>query len=197
MKSIEQNIVNEIVINKSKFICHLFKINSEDEFNNYLETIKNDYKGATHFCYAYIVSNIKRFNDDKEPNGTAGLPILNVLESNSLNNIGAIVIRYFGGIKLGTGGLSRAYSNSIIEALDKTNIIELSLKTKIEITFDINNIKKIDYLLNKCTIYEKIFDENITYIFSTDKDIYLDIVSNIKNYIKSYKVLEDVYEKKA
>ncbi len=99
-------------IKKSKFIALLYKIDSVDEVKTILESLKKEHKKAKHFPYAYKIDlNIKK-SDDKEPSGTAGLPILNVIEKNSLNNTLIVVIRYFGGIKLGAGGLLRAYSNA-------------------------------------------------------------------------------------
>ena len=78
MKSIKNNESNTYIINKSKFICFLYKVNSLDEINNYLEIIKQEYKDSTHVCYAYILDNNKKMSDDKEPSGTSGMPILNV-----------------------------------------------------------------------------------------------------------------------
>ena len=116
MKTISSNIENEIVINKSRFICKIYKVYNEEEVLDKLKDIKKEYKDATHYCYSYIIDNTKRFNDDGEPGGTAGMPILNVLENSNLNYILAVVIRYFGGIKLGAGGLLRAYSSAANEA---------------------------------------------------------------------------------
>ena len=123
MFTIKDNVVNEIIINKSKFITYVYKVNNIDEINEILNNLKVKYKDATHYCYAYSIGNIKRFNDDGEPSHTAGMPILNVIESKNLNNILIVVIRYFGGVKLGAGGLVRAYTNSASEAINKTNII--------------------------------------------------------------------------
>lgn len=162
MKSIINNIENEVVINKSKFITKLYKVTSENEVINILNTLKKEYKDSTHICYAYIINNIKRFNDDGEPSGTAGIPILNVLENNDLNFILAVVIRYFGGIKLGAGGLVRAYSNSISENLKFDNIKTLELGMRIEILFDYSNSKKVDYLLKDIS-KDKFFGNNIRY----------------------------------
>ena len=123
MKTIEDSNYT-IVINKSKFICELLYINNQDEIDSKLKDIKHKYKGATHYCYAYIYDNNKRFNDDGEPGGTAGMPILNVLENNNLNHVLCVVIRYFGGIKLGAGGLVRAYTKSASEVIKLVNLIE-------------------------------------------------------------------------
>ena len=134
MYSIKDNIDNTIIIKKSKFITKLYKINGVDEVNGIINDLKNEYKDATHICYAYIFNGMEKCNDDGEPSGTAGLPILNVLKYNNLNYILAVVIRYFGGIKLGVGGLVRAYSNSITDTLKICNIVELIYGLSIEIS---------------------------------------------------------------
>lgn len=124
MLMIEKNKKNEIVINKSRFINFLFIIEDLNDVEKYLNEVKQEYKDATHYCYAFILDNTKRFNDDNEPGGTAGMPILNVLESNNLNHVLAVTVRYFGGIKLGAGGLVRAYTKSVTENLKDLNVFE-------------------------------------------------------------------------
>ena len=114
MYSIKETTKNTIEIKKSKFITILYRINNVEEVNTILYKVSSKYSDATHVCYAYILNNIEKCSDNGEPSGTAGLPILNVLKKKNLTNILAIVIRYFGGIKLGAGGLVRAYSNSIV-----------------------------------------------------------------------------------
>lgn len=164
MKSIKFNIENEFIIKKSKFITKLYFVTSEIEIKNILDENKTEYKDATHICYAYILNNIERFNDDSEPSGTAGMPILNVLKNNNLNNVLCIVIRYFGGIKLGAGGLIRAYCSSVSEALNKTEIINVVNGKKIKLTFSYDDIKKVNHILNDINIVDKQFDENVKYI---------------------------------
>ena len=186
MKSIEEDIEKTYVINKSKFITKLYRIESEDEVINILEDLKKKYKDATHICYGYIIGNTKRFNDDGEPSGTAGMPILNVLENNELDYILGVVIRYFGGIKLGAGGLVRAYSNSVSETI-KNNITNYDLGKQIKITFDYNNVKEIDNLLKNEEIINKEFNEQITYIINTKK-------INLPNYVK-IEIIKDIYVK--
>ena len=95
MKTISKNIENEIIINKSRFICKLVKVYSEEDVINALNSAKEEYKDATHYCYSYIIDNTERFNDEGEPGVTAGMPILNVLKQNELNYVLCIVIRYF------------------------------------------------------------------------------------------------------
>ena len=100
---------NEIIIKKSRFLGFYYEISSPNEVNSILENLKKEHKKARHFPYAYIIQGTAKKSDDKEPNGTAGLPIYTVLERKKLNNALIVVIRYFGGIKLGAGGLFRAY----------------------------------------------------------------------------------------
>ena len=169
MKSIQKKITNEIIINKSKFITILTNINDIDKIKEELENIKKTYKDATHYCFAYIINNHEKCSDNGEPSGTAGMPILNVLKQNNLTNILCVVIRYFGGIKLGAGGLIRAYSSSASEALNKANIVNLVKGYKIIIEFSYNNIKQIDYLLKNIQI-KKDYSNNITYTFKIKEE---------------------------
>lgn len=170
MYSIKMPKENTLILKKSKFITKLYNVNSLDDIDNILGNIKKEYKDATHICYAYIINNIEKCFDNGEPSGTAGIPILNVLKKNNLNQILAVVIRYFGGIKLGAGGLTRAYSNSIIEALKISEIIELTEGYLVELEFKYDNIKLVDYVLNDKKIIEKIFDNNVIYKFYLNKD---------------------------
>lgn len=172
MYSIKNNIDNTIIIKKSKFITKLYKINNLDEINKIINELKINYIDATHICYAYIINGVEKCIDDGEPSGTAGIPILNVLKKNNLNYIIALVIRYFGGIKLGTGGLLRAYSNSIIETLKLVDIVELIEGYNITITFNYDNIKYIDNLLKNIEIIDKQYDNLIKYNFNIEKNMY-------------------------
>ena len=169
MKSIKEEVINEIIINKSKFITVLTNINDINKIKEKLEDIKKTYKDATHYCYAYIINNHEKFSDNGEPNGTAGMPILNVLKQNNLTNILCVVIRYFGGIKLGAGGLIRAYSTSANEALNKASITNLVNGYNITIEFPYDNLKQIDYLLKNIDI-KKTYQTNITYTFNIEKE---------------------------
>lgn len=184
MKTIKKNIDNEIIVNKSKFITYLFKVYNEEEALSIISRLKKQYKDATHYCYAYIINDIKRFSDDKEPSGTAGVPIMEVLLKNELNLILCVVIRYFGGVKLGTGGLTRAYSKSASEALKKSIVVNLIEAKRYEIIFDYENSKEIDYLLLNYNIENKIYDNNIKYIVNIpifNKDNLINQLNNLKN----------------
>ena len=190
MKTVKENIENEIIINKSRFITLLIKINNPDEIEKNLKEIKKKYKDATHYCYAYIIGNKEKCSDNGEPSGTAGMPILNVLKQNDLTNILCIVIRYFGGIKLGAGGLIRAYSTSVSEALNKTNIVNLIKGYKIVIEFNYDNIKQINYLLKDIQI-KKEYGNTITYTFNIKEDS-LNKIENELSKISKIKLKKEI-----
>jgi len=110
----------EEVVKKSKFIAYYFQLDSSDEIKDILETLKKDNKKARHIPYAYKYENIAKKSDDKEPNGTAGLPIYNIIEMKNLNNCLIAVVRYFGGIKLGAGLLTRSYASTANNVIKDT-----------------------------------------------------------------------------
>ena len=133
----------------SKFIAYAFEIDSEYEFKNRLEEVKKEHFKARHHCYAYAIGTSRenyRYNDDGEPGGTAGLPIFNQIKSFELTNIGIIVVRYFGGTKLGVPGLIRAYKSSTKDALESSEIIVRLIVDKVKIEYDytfMGNIMRI------------------------------------------------------
>ena len=170
MFSIEDYIENTIIIKKSKFITKLYRLNTLDDINNILNELRLKYKDATHICYAYIINSQEKCSDDGEPSGTAGIPILNILKKNNLTNILAVVIRYFGGIKLGAGGLSRAYSNSVNDTLKLASITELIYGYLVEFEFAYDQVKLVDYILNNKDIISKEYNNNIIYKFYLKED---------------------------
>ena len=123
-------------IKKSRFICHTKRVYNEEEARDFISAIKKEHYKATHNCSAFIVgerSEIKRTSDDGEPSGTAGIPMLGVLENHNLTNVCVVVTRYFGGIKLGAGGLIRAYAGSVALAVKEIGIIEIKEQAGIQI----------------------------------------------------------------
>lgn len=141
-KTINDTITAEIIIKKSRFICILMPQNQIEDIKTGLDEVRQKYPGANHYCFAYRLrqdgSILERCSDDGEPGGTAGWPMLNVLAQNDLENIIAIVIRYFGGTLLGTGGLVKAYTQSVQLALNKVRIISMEYSQKIMLTLDYN-----------------------------------------------------------
>lgn len=172
MKTIEKEIQYEIKIQKSRFITLLYPLHHIDMVSAYLSQAKETFPNATHYCFAYILDNIERFSDDGEPSGTAGMPMLNVLKNQDLNHILVIIVRYFGGIKLGTGGLVRAYTNSVSKALETTTISFFELGYCITIQFSYERIKEIDYLCHPFSIKTKNYQNEVIYVIEIFKENY-------------------------
>ncbi len=168
MKSIKNKVIHEIIINKSRFITVLTPFYDKNELNQIIYHYKEIYKDATHYCFGYILGPYSKCSDDGEPSGTAGKPILQVLENHELTNVLCLVIRYFGGIKLGAGGLLRAYSKSVSEALKKATILDVIDGYYLEIAFKYDDNKFIDHLLKE-QIVTKEFGSFITYKFQISK----------------------------
>ena len=126
MMTIDNFYQDKLEINKSKFLSFAYHISSEKNCKEYLLDLKNKFSDATHICYGYILScpKIEKCSDDGEPSGTAGKPILELLKKKKLENVLIAVVRYFGGKKLGAGGLIRAYTNSAKQVLDSANVVE-------------------------------------------------------------------------
>ena len=191
MYTINKNIEHEIIIKNSRFITILIKINNKEDITKNLEKCKINYPKATHYCYAYKLGKIiKKASDDGEPSGTAGLPMLNVLDKENITNILAIVIRYFGGIKLGAGGLIRAYTKSVKEALNEIEKKELVPAVLCEITFPYTKEQEIKKEIKEENIISKTYLENITYQMKIPKTSSLLQDKNIK-------ILEDTYIEKS
>ena len=181
MKSIKFNIENEFIIKKSKFITKLYFVTSEIEIKNILDENKTEYKDATHICYAYIVDNIERCTDDGEPSGTAGKPILNVLKQKKLTNVLVVVVRYFGGVKLGAGGLVRTYTIATTSCLEKVSIIEIKNICKVSFHIDYDKAFNIYLLtnLNYFSILERVGNDFVISCEPQDLDKTL---NSIKRY---------------
>lgn len=123
--TIAKDIRTEQVISKSRFICSLKKVKTEEEAQDFIKAVKKEFWDATHNCSAYIIDEQhQRSSDDGEPSGTAGIPMLGVLRKQELQQIAAVVTRYFGGIKLGAGGLVRAYAGSVSQALEEAGLAQ-------------------------------------------------------------------------
>lgn len=139
--TIKDKVIHTIEIKKSKFITYLIPIDHEEQFHSEYDAIRAEHPKANHHCYAYIIEGeqiIHRMSDDGEPSGTAGVPMLEVLQKNNLNYIMAVIVRYFGGTKLGAGGLIRAYSTGVSETLHHATIVgeveQLIMQIELEYT---------------------------------------------------------------
>lgn len=153
---LEKNTTAEIIEKKSRFIANLFYVETQQEAEDKIKQIKKKYYDAKHNCFAYITLNgneiQKKCSDDGEPSGTAGAPMLEILEKQSIYNVVVIVTRYFGGILLGTGGLVRAYSDSLKEAIKKSTLVEQEPGYEAEIKLPYADFEKFKYYCNKNNI---------------------------------------------
>ncbi len=181
MKTIAKAVESEINVKKSQFICHLFPTKTKKESKEIIIKVNEKYSDATHNCTAYIVSDGEGFDDDGEPGGTAGKPMINVLRKNDLHNVTAVVTRYFGGVKLGAGGLVRAYSKSVLEAINEAEILEVELYDVYTLIFEYSEIKTVDgeVRTNNLDVVNKEYSDKVSY----------DVVS------KDFRDIEKIFEK--
>lgn len=149
-KTIKQYGEGEIIEKKSRFLGKIKKVETEEEALEFIESIKKQYWDARHNCFAYIIGTkgeTVRCSDDGEPSGTAGKPMLEVLQNQELRNVAAVVTRYFGGVLLGTGGLVRAYTQATQEALKEAQVATMTPMSVMTVQTDYNAIGKIKYVL--------------------------------------------------
>ena len=162
-------------IKKSRFICHAKRVYSEEEARAFINAIKKEHYKATHNCSAFIVgehSEIKRTSDDGEPSGTAGVPMLGVLENHNLTNVCVVVTRYFGGIKLGAGGLVRAYAGSVALAVKEIGIVEIKEQAGIQIQMSYAQYQEYGNFLKEHNLMEleTNFTDQVDTIIFVDKE---------------------------
>ena len=164
---IKENLIHSVTIERSEFICYLMRCFSADEAKEQLQAIKKEHPDATHHCYGLVVGNtIQRSNDDGEPSGTAGMPILEALRKNNLEDVHAVVVRYFGGIKLGAGGLIRAYGKVTNEAIHNSVLTEIQPRHRYMVSFSYDYIGKMEFALKDLVeIEDKDYGELVTFTY--------------------------------
>lgn len=167
-RTIKEDGSFEITIKKSRFLCTLKRTETEDEAQEFIEALKKEHWKANHNCHAYMIGEndeIQRASDDGEPSGTAGLPMLEVLKKKELKNVTAIVTRYFGGVKLGAGGLIRAYGNTTKEAVDHVGVVERQLQQFISLEVSYPSSGKVQNLLHQenYRIEDIIYTDTVTF----------------------------------
>ena len=201
MYTILENSTFELIEKKSKFIANLIYVESKEEAENIIKEYKKKYYDARHNCYAYRVLNqdeiYEKSSDDGEPSGTAGAPMLNLLQKNDLCNVIIIVTRYFGGILLGTGGLVRAYSGATTGAIDNCKKARIQKGTGYQIEVDYSNYQALQYYCNKnkINIKNSEYNENIICILEMSdsiKDSFLEDLNNKKLNILEIKNQKDI-----
>lgn len=187
--TIKENSYDEFVEKKSTFITHLVRVTSEEEAREFIQKMKKKHYDATHVCSCYVVGDnneITRANDDGEPSGTAGAPMLDVLVKNEIKNVCATVIRYFGGTKLGTGGLVRAYGGGVINALKNATLVKRkdALEIRLELDYSLNGkieyeIEKTNFIVNNLEYTDKII--YTIYVMEEDYESFQSWIANLTN----------------
>ncbi|WP_010098547.1 YigZ family protein [Ornithinibacillus scapharcae] len=192
---------HEIVIQKSRFIGTIKRVESEEEAQSFIQEIKKKYHDATHNCSAYIIGEhdqIQKANDDGEPSGTAGVPMLEVLKKQNLKDTAVVVTRYFGGIKLGAGGLIRAYGSSTSEALKAVGIIKRQLMKGFSVTVDYtllgkleNELRNSEYILETINYLENV--SFVVYVEDGQEQIFQDWMIDLTSGQATIESIEDKY----
>ncbi|MDQ0177099.1 YigZ family protein [Bacillus chungangensis] len=180
---------HEIVIQKSRFIAYINRSTTEEAAQQFIQEIKKKNWNATHNCSAYMIgehNQIQKANDDGEPSGTAGIPMLEVLKKRDLKDTVVVVTRYFGGIKLGAGGLIRAYGKATSEGINATGLVERKLVSTMHITIDYtwlgkieNELRASEYLLNDIHYLDKVEIE--VYVTDHQKKPFIDWIIELTN----------------
>ena len=198
--TIKEDSYDEFVEKKSTFITHLVRVTNDEEAREFIQKMKKKHYDATHVCSCYVVGDnneITRANDDGEPSGTAGAPMLDVLVKNEIKNVCATVIRYFGGTKLGTGGLVRAYGGGVINALKNATLVERkdALEIRLELDYSLNGkieyeIEKTNFIVNNLEYTDKII--YTIYVMEEDYESFQSWIANLTN--GQFKILS-IHEK--
>lgn len=182
--TIKEDFIAEEEIKKSRFICHLKRVYTEEEARAFISEIKKEYHKANHNCSAFTLGDrqeIQRSSDDGEPSGTAGVPMLEILKKREITNVCAVVTRYFGGIKLGAGGLIRAYAGSVGHALDQVGLVKFVTQEQLILTLDYGNYDGLQRFLSSqgLVISESEFLSDVTVKLFVDLDKTEQLLDNL------------------
>lgn len=180
---------HEIVIQKSRFITFVRRAYTEEEAQSFIEEVKKEHKNANHNCSAYLIGeqdHIQKANDDGEPSGTAGVPMLDVLKKQKLKNTVVVVTRYFGGIKLGAGGLIRAYGSSVTEAISAVGVVERIRTQIMTVTADYTLLGKLENDIRRSSYQLKDirYEENVhidTYVAAAETETFTTWITELSN----------------
>ncbi len=194
--TVKNETENLIVIERSKFICNIKGVTDEDDAKAFIESVRKKHSLANHNCYAYIADDkglIQKFSDDGEPQGTAGLPMLEVLKNKKMYKTVAVVTRYFGGIKLGTGGLTRAYGGSVSECLSKAVILDMQESNFLHINLEYEWYSKLLKLLTtaEVSIIGTDFSNTVTVDFAVKTDKTKDLIDKITDVFNGKLLVEN------
>ena len=199
-KTIKQPAREEYVINKSRFIGHACPCQTEEQALAFLKRIREEYRDATHNCYAYVIgenAGIMRYSDDGEPGGTAGLPMMEVLKARGVVNLCVVVTRYFGGTLLGTGGLVHTYGASAKQGLIESEIVIRKLCDIVSVKVDYSLLGKMQHeIMTKGYLLEDtIYEDEVTFIISCPIDTTDKVIAEIINMTNAGAVCEKIDKK--
>lgn len=200
LKTIKENVEAEIVEKKSKFIANLIYVKSQEEAEEHLKSIRKKHYDAKHHCYAYSIMTkdgiINKSSDDGEPSGTAGAPMLNIINKNELINVLVVVTRYFGGILLGTGGLVKAYSDSTLKAIENADFVieERGYEVRLEINY--NDFDKLSYYckMNNINVINSEYSEKVICnieLNNEEKDRLINNLNELSFKIEKYEIVKE------
>lgn len=189
MHSIQAMVQASLQIQKSKFLGFLCRVETENEAKSFLSKLKREYSDATHHVYAYILGDekqIQRASDDKEPQGTAGMPVMDVLQKQDLTDVIAVIVRYYGGIKLGSGGLIRAYSNTAQALIEQAQQVEKKQIDTLTITLSYAELDAALHLLKTESLrLEATYQEKVTLEFDLPHDRVVLLKNGLENALSS------------
>ncbi len=197
---LKQEYRYEQIIKKSKFIACAKPIQNEEQARNYIEQIRKEYTDATHVCTAYVCGEnnmIQRSSDNKEPAGTAGVPMLEAILNSDIENVCVCVVRYFGGVKLGAGGLIRAYSSSASNVLKEADKVITVPFQQYSITYPYDLSGTLENWLRRNTVIKDfMYDEEVTCLFETDKDNMIEEIQNLTSGAITPTFIKEVFREK-
>lgn len=198
MQSIKKTVKKTIVINKSTFINYLIHVRCVDDVLIALDSVKKQHPDASHYCTAYLIGNhqeIQKANDDGEPSKTAGYPMLDVLKKHHLTDVLSVTVRYFGGIKLGAGGLVRAYTKSVAENILTATFSTLTTYCIIEATVSFDMIGHTEhYIRDSFELLDTTYDTAVTYLVKIKNSVTQDFINHITNMTKGAAIIKIIRE---
>lgn len=200
-KTIARRGVDEFIVNKSRFIGYASPVKTEEEALKFIEEIKNKHKDATHNVSAYVIgqdSNVQRFSDDGEPSGTAGIPALEVLKKEEIRNAAVVITRYFGGVKLGGGGLIRAYTKGAKIAIESSIIVIMAEFNLVSLELQYTAYGRIEnYFIENGYTAEKVeFKDDVRIEMFVRKDLYNAFISDMMDMTSGdikYRIIEEMF----
>ena len=201
-KTIQENSCKQIIEKKSKFIANAIYVENKEQAEEQIKQISKKYFDARHNCYAYIILDeehniIQKCSDDKEPSGTAGSPMLNILSRNELCNVLVVVTRYFGGILLGTGGLVRAYQEATMQALEASKTVQVQIGQELKIELEYKEVENFRYFCKKnlVKITNEEYKNNVEFTIETTKTIAEMLIQKLDNFKFNLIKVEEIREK--